>query len=346
MILLIRLGLFCSTVAFAAGVAFAQDSPASGREIFVPTTISPEAQQVLREIIKAKPYARVVPPPGDLETWRTIHAATEEAVKEKNKKAVERTGVTVTDAKLGGVPVLDIRPKDWKTNGKVLVYTHGGAYTMFSARSTLASSAPMSHATRLRVISVDYTTAPFAKWKAIQEQVISVFEALLASGYTMKDIAIYGDSAGGGLAISTVLNLRDRGMGMPAAVVLWSPWADITNAGDTAHTIKDADPTLSYDQLLDRSAIAYAGGLELTDPRVSPLYADFRDGFAPSLIQAGTKEIFLSTSVRLFQKLEAAGHDAKLDIYEGMWHVFQQHLLPEAEVSLRKSAAFVNKHLE
>ena len=67
-------------------------------------------------------------------------------------------------------------------------------------------------------------------------------EALLAEGYTMKDIALYGDSAGGGLAISTVLNLRDRGMGMPAAVVLWSPWADITNAGDTAHTIMDADP--------------------------------------------------------------------------------------------------------
>ncbi len=84
--------------------------------------------------------------------------------------------------------MLDIRPKDWKDNGKVLVYTHGGAYTMFSARSTLTSSAPMSRATGLRVISVDYTTAPFAKWQEIQEQVLSVFKALLAEGYKMKTL--------------------------------------------------------------------------------------------------------------------------------------------------------------
>jgi len=247
---------------------------------------------------------------------------------------------------LGDVPVLDVRPKDWRDNGKVLVYTHGGAYTIFSARSTLGSSGPMSRATGLRVISVDYTTAPFAKWEEIQGQVISVFEALLEEGYAMKDIAIYGDSAGGGLAISTVLNLRDLGMGMPAAVVLWSPWADITNQGDTAHTLQRADPTLSYDSLLKNCALAYADGLDLSDHRVSPLYANFEKGFAPSLIQAGTKEIFLSTAVRLFQKLEAAGQNTKLDVYEGMWHIFQQESIPETKVAISKSAAFIKKYLE
>jgi acetyl esterase/lipase len=204
----------------------------------------------------------------------------------------------------------------------------------------------MSRATGLRVISVDYTTIPFAKWKEIQEQVISVFKALLADGYEMKDIALYGESAGGGLAISTALNLRDRGMGMPAALVLWSPWADLSNAGDTAHTLENADPALTYASSLENGALAFADGLDLTDPHVSPLYADFSKGFPPSLITEGTKCIFLSTSVRLYQALEAAGQETKLDVYEGMWHVFQQVPIPESEVAIRKSAAFINKHLK
>ncbi|TDI70911.1 MAG: alpha/beta hydrolase [Bacteroidetes bacterium] len=315
------------------------------REIFVPSTISPEAQQVLKAMIEAKGYARLVPAADDFDAWRATHDGLEAASKSRSDQAIERNKVNVTEAELGGVPVLDIRPESWTDNGKVLVYTHGGAYTLFSARSTLPSSAQMSRASGLRVISVDYTTAPFAKWQEIQDQVLNVFEALLAEGYSMKDIALYGDSAGGGLATSTVLNLRNQGMGMPAAVVLWAPWVDLSDAGDTAHTLKEADPALSYERLLYESALAFADGLDLTDQRVSPLYADFTDGFSPALIQGGTKEIFLSTAVRLYRKLDEAGQDVTLDIYEGMWHVFQQFPLPESEIALRKSAAFINKHL-
>ncbi len=342
----LRLSLVCSTIILlAASCQQPADPQDAGRDIVVPTTISPEAQQVLRGIIEAKGYARVVPTADDFDAWRATHDGAEAASRDRNEQAVERNRVTVTEAELGGVPVLDIRPEGWTDNGKVLIYTHGGAYTMFSARSTLASCAQMSRASGLRLISVDYTTAPFARWEEIQEQVISVFKALLAEGYAMEDIALYGDSAGGGLATSTVLNLRDLGMGMPAAVVLWAPWVDISDAGDTAHTLKGADPLLDYEALLYESALAYADGLDLTDPRISPLYADFSDGFSPVLIQAGTKEILLSTAVRLYQKLDGAGQDATLDIYEGMWHVFQAYPLPETEVAVSKSAAFINKHL-
>ena len=332
-----------AVVVFMVGTsAFALDQ---ARDNYVPTTISAEAQKVLNAIYANKIYERKAPASDNLDGWRKMHAAGEQAGKERNDKAVEMNQVTVTDAKLSGVPVLDIRPKNWKDNRKVLVYTHGGAYTMFSARSTLSSSAPMARATGLRVISVDYTTAPFAKWKQIQEQVISVFKALLAEGYTMKDIALYGDSAGGGLATSTVLNLRDRGMCMPAAVVLWSPWVDLTNAGDSPHTLANTDPLLHYDPLLKNSAIGFADGLDLKDPRVSPLYADLSKGFSPVLITDGTKCIFLSTSVRLYQALETAGQQVKLDIYEGMWHVFQVDLVPESEVAIKKSAGFIHQHL-
>ncbi len=314
------------------------------RDIYLPSTVSPEARVLLKQLSLKKGYARVAPEPADLVAWQKMYEGAEAANEESAQKAIKDNNVTVTKI-ICGIPVLDIRPKNWTNNGKVLVYTHGGAYTLFSARSTLPSSAPMARITGMRVISVDYTTAPFAHWEEIQEQVISVFKALLAEGYTMNDIAIYGDSAGGGLTTSTVLNLRDRGMGMPEVVVLFSPWVDITNAGDTPHTLKEADPTLNYELLLKNSALAYADDLDLDDPRVSPLYANFSKGFPPTLIQGGTKEILLSTVVRLYQKMEAADQKVKLDIYEGMPHVFQQFGIPESEVAMKKAAAFIHKHM-
>jgi acetyl esterase/lipase len=330
---------------FVSGCQTLSDQQIADRDIHVPSTISPEAQQVLKVLNEKKPYARTFPnADADLEVWRKAQDAIEEGFVEASEKAIADNKVTVTEAKLGEVPVLDIRPENWTDNGKLLVYTHGGAYFAFSARSTLGSSAKMTRATGLRVISVDYTITPHANWDEIQQQVISVFEAILAEGYTMDDIAIYGDSAGGGLAALTVLNLRDRGMGMPAAAVLWAPWVDISIEGDTIHTLKNHDPMLSQG-ILEVGAKIFADGLDYTDSRVSPIFADFSKGFSPTLIQAGTKEIPLSNAVRFYQTLDLAGQDTTLDIYEGMWHVFQQNDVPEAEIAISKSAAFIHEHL-
>ena len=329
-----------------ASSVYAQEHAATeDRDIFVPSTVSVQGQALLKKLEERKGYNRKFPSVGETAAWVALQEATEQAVKEEADKAIEVNEVTVTEKILGGVPVLEVTPKNWKDNGKVLVYTHGGAYTIFSAYSTLPSSGPMSRATGLKVISVDYTLAPTDNWEKIQGDVIKVFKALLDEGYTMDDIAMYGDSAGGGLTTSTVLNLRDKSMGMPAVVVLWAPWVDLTNVGDSAHTIADEDPLLDYRNLLEPSALSYADGLDLNDPRVSPIYADFSKGFPPALIQVGTKEIFLSTGVRLFQKLEAQGQVATLDVYEGMPHIFQQHGIPESEIAISKSAAFIKKHL-
>ena len=329
--------IFVLTVSNAAG---AQD-----RDIHIPSTISPQAAALLTALAENKGYKREFPAVGDNETWVALQEGTEQAVKGDADKAIEVNEVTVTEMTLGGIPVIEVLPKNWVNDGKVLVYTHGGAYTVFSAYTSLPSSGPMSRATGMKVISIDYTLAPTDNWEKIQGDVIKVYEALLAGGYTMDDIAMYGDSAGGGLTVSTVLNLRDKGMGMPAVVVLWAPWVDLTNGGDTAHTLAEEDPLLDYEDLLKRSAMVYADGLDLDDPRVSPINADFSKGFPPVIIQGGTKEIFLSTAVRLYQKLEASGQEAKLDIYEGMPHVFQQFPIPESEIAIGKSAAFIRKHL-
>ena len=148
------------------------------------------------------------------------------------------------------------------------------------------------------------------------------------------------------LALADCDSVAEAMLAMPAAVLLFSPWSDLSNSGDTGITLADADPTLSYEGLLGASARAYAGTLDLKDPRVSPLYGDFSGGFPPTMIQDGTRTILLSTSVRTYRVLKAAKVDVVIDLYEGMWHVFQGAHAPEAREALASAGAFLRSHLK
>ena len=322
----------------------------NSHQIYLPTTISKEAQEELRKIA-ANSFDFKTPSPADLIGWKKLYQEHESMDRFGSQSNIDLYQPNITETKLGGVNVLDIKPKNWHDNGKVLVYTHGGAYTLLSANSSLSSSILAANATSLRVISIDYTVAPFSKWNQTTDQVISVIQALKDQpGYSLDDIAIYGDSAGGGLAAGSVLKMRDGGMGMPAAVVLWSPWTDVTQNGDTYFTLKDADPLLTNNssQFLKNSADAYANPIDQKNPYVSPVYGNFSKGFPPTLIQGGTKEILLSDFVRLYQVLDQADVPVKLDIYEGMPHVFQYILIktPESDISLSKMNDFLRAYLD
>lgn len=332
-------------LALLCGTTMLQAQQAPKTIDHVPTTLSPQAQAAMRKVNVVDWEARRAPAPDDLGGWTRRRDAQIAAQIGPGEQVAAREQVSLRDITLGGVPVLEILPRVVKDSRRVIVYTNGGAYTMSSARGRLLAMPSLANATGMRIVSVDYTTAPAANWKTIQSQVMAVLQSLRQQGYAMKDIALVGDSAGGGLATSTVLNLRDQGLGMPGVVVLWSPWADLTDEGDTAVTLRDADPVLSYDLLLRNSALAYAQGLELTDPRVSPVYADFGKGFPPTLIQEGTRTIFLSTSVRLYRRLDEAGQKPVIDMYEGMPHVFQDLPVPEAATAIRKSAEFILSRL-
>jgi acetyl esterase/lipase len=231
----------------------------------------------------------------------------------------------------------------------VLVHAHGGAYALYSARSRLQSSVPAADATGLRVISVDYTVAPAGKWDRVTDEMLAVLQGLQKEGHRLKDIAIYGESAGGALAAGSVLKMRDRGLGMPAAVVLWSPWSDITNRGDSAITLKSFDPAHLYDRHLGRAADAYADPKDQKHPYVSPVYGDYAKGFPPTLIQGGTREVFLSHFVRQYRAIDDAGGQAVLDLYDGMPHIFQVRPemadAPETRAALKKMTAFLKRHL-
>ncbi len=243
--------------------------------------------------------------------------------------------------------MLVVTPATQASEEKIAVYTHGGAYVAHTAKSTLNSAALFAHGTGLKVISIDYTLAPHARWPEIVDQVVAVFNALNEQGYGMNDIVLYGDSAGGGLASGATLKMRDDGMGTPAALVLWSPWADISETGDTYVTLRDAEPFYTYASVLGPSALAYAKEADHKHPYVSPVYGDFSKGYPPTLIQGGTKEIFLSNFVRLYQALDQAGQVAKLDIYEGMPHVHVPTMpdSPESKAAMKKVVNWVNDYL-
>lgn len=311
----------------------------------VPTTISNEAQKTLKDLYLVNVLSKKAPKLNDLQGWKKQWEDTEKILGQNFDSVVNNNNVIVNNIEINGVNVLEIIPQNLRSGDKILVYTHGGAYTKLSARSSIANSARMSNITGLKVYSIDYTLAPFANWKEIQDQVLSVFKGLIDAGYSLENIGMFGDSAGGGLTLSTVLNMRNMGWGMPAAVILISPWADLTGEGDTYESLKRSDPVLNYEKSLKNSALVYADGLSLSDPRVSPLFADYTQGFPPTLILEGTKDIFLSTIVRLYQKMKDSGVDVTLDIYEGMWHVFTAFDIPEADKAFIDFAKFWNKYL-
>ena len=315
-------------------------------EFSIPTTISAEAQEAMNAFeLKWRNFE--LPERDDIAGWRRTHAKLEAQFAARNDAVVETYNPRIEQLELGGVPCLDIKPSTGTDDARTIVYVHGGGFAVFSARSTLTSAVPVAADTGVRVVSVDYTVAPHATWRQIIDSVIAVVRALIAEGTPLEQIAIFGDSAGGSIASGVVLKMRDDGYGIPAAVVLWSPWSDITHAGDTYETLQDADPLLFWPKNLEHCAAAYAPAGDQRHPYVSPVYADYAAGFPPTLIQVGTKEIFLSDAVRHYRALDNAGIDVTLDVYEGMWHVFQAFNpdIPESKAARRKMATFLHAHL-
>ncbi|MGH9979532.1 MAG: alpha/beta hydrolase, partial [Nitrososphaeraceae archaeon] len=211
--------------------ALAQNSStqnATYQNLPIPTTISKEAQEELRNTT-FDPSMLKAPDPDDLIGWKKQYLDSESIFMALSQSIIDLYQPNISEIMLDGIQVLDIKPQNWTDNGKVLVYVHGGGYTFGSANSTLGIPVLVSNATGLRVMSINYTVAPFSKWNQTTDQMVSVIQMLKEQlGYSLDDIAAYGDSAGGGLVTGSILKMRDQGLGLPAALVLWSPWVDLT----------------------------------------------------------------------------------------------------------------------
>ena len=333
----------------AAPDANAQAAPSTTRPAAQspPATLSPAWARAWPMIMRYRAGEAPLPPIDNAAAWTAQQKREDKALAAMTAGAARGFGVGVEDAVASGVPIVRLTPKAWRDDGRILLYVHGGGFTSLSAHSTLMIAAPMAQRSGLRVVSVDYGLAPGQKWRATLDQAAAVYRDLLAQGYRPEGIGVFGDSAGGAILAGALLKLRDDGAPLPGAVILWSPWSDVTATGDTYQTLADWDPMLSFDRLAV-SAAAYADPADQKNPYVSPVYGDYAKGFPPTLIQGGTREIFLSNMVRHYQALRAGGVDATLDLYEGMIHVFQPMApgAPENQTALQRCVDFWTVHLK
>jgi len=226
---------------------------------------------------------------------------------------------------------------------RMVLYLHGGGYVLGSIGTHRALISGIARAARARGLAVSYRLAPEHPFPAAVEDGVAAYRFLLSRGIPPQNIAIAGDSAGGGLAVGVVLALRDAGDPLPAAVVCLSPWLDLTLSGESITARASLDPVVSAVHL-QTMAETYLAGADAQNPLASPLFADLKD-LPPMLIQVGTAEVLLDDSIRFASAARAAGVDVTLETWDDMVHVWQAFAvaLPEGRQAIDRIGEYLDK---
>ena len=288
----------------------------SAREIPPPSTISAAAQKTLSDNVSV-PRIKW-PPADDQDAWPKQLATANPAREQMAASMLASVTAKIETTQIAGVLCYDCVPIDAaRAEGPVYLFMHGGAFVVGGGMFAKAQGGRYATATGVRTISVDYRMPPDHPFPAAPEDCVAVYKALIET-VDSKRVVIGGSSAGGNLAAATTLMIRDRGLPLPAAVILLTPEADLTESGDTFRTNADIDVVIKGG--FPECNALYANGHDLRDPYVSPLFGDFTRGFPPTFVQTGTRDLFLSNSVRIHRKLRDAGIDAELHVWEAMPH--------------------------
>jgi acetyl esterase/lipase len=249
--------------------------------------------------------------------------------------------VQTEDSTLGGVPVVTITVDGIDPAGTIL-YLHGGAYVIGSAGLSVRLASELARRSGTRAVSVDYSLAPESPYPRAVHDAVDAYRALVDGGEPASRIVLAGESAGGGLALSAALVIKERGLPMPAGIYVASPWADLTLTGESVTTKADVDP--SVDPVgLRRRVRDYLNDRDPADARVSTVFADLA-GLPPLLIQAGGNEVLLDDSTRLATRAAADGVRVTLDITPDVPHVFVGFtgMLDEADRAVAVAARFIH----
>lgn len=246
--------------------------------------------------------------------------------------------VTMEETTYADVPSAWFAPNGYGKS-RVILYFHGGGYCVGSYHTHKALIARIARATGYKVLAPNYSKAPENPFPAAIEDALKVYKKMLEDGY--ENIILGGDSAGGGLSLAVTQKTIELGLPKPAALILLSPWTDLTFSGDSVEKKADKDP-LIVPHLLKIFAEKYIQKNEPTNPYISPLYSDFRN-YPPTLIHVGGNEVLLDDSTRLAKKMNTAGVKVEFAIYKNQMHVFQYlaGILPEANDSINKIGEFV-----
>jgi monoterpene epsilon-lactone hydrolase len=241
---------------------------------------------------------------------------------------------------IGGVDAVEVTVQG-RDADNVILYFHGGVYVIGSAATSVPLVADLARRTGAKAVTVDYRLAPEHPYPAAVEDAQAAYEGLLGQGVEPGQIALAGESAGGGLAVATLLALRAAGTPLPSCAFLMSPYADLTLSGETLAEKQAVDPVLTPEGLRLRVQ-DYVAGADASDPLISPVFGDL-SGLPPLLIQAGSHEILLSDAVRLAGRAAVADVPVTLEVTPGVPHVFQGFaaLLDEAGTALDRASAFL-----
>lgn len=294
-----------------------------------------EANSTIRDQLRAMLVRDIAPQFAG--TSLDVQRATLDAM---GAQAEMPSNVSVARSSLAGVPVEILTPM--QRERRVVLYLHGGGFLMGSASSHRALAARVGEACRARAVLVEYRLAPEHPFPAGLDDAFAVYKALIVTGTPAEQIILAGDSAGGNLVIALLLRALAAGLPMPRALVLLSPFLDLTMSGESMMTRAHLDPWLTPG-MFEPIVGCYLGDGDRKNPLVSPFFADLR-GLPPMLLQVGDHDVLLSDSTRMAERAHAAGVDVELEVYDEMWHVFHlmAPLLPEAMQAFARMREFVD----
>ncbi|CDR34214.1 alpha/beta hydrolase [Criblamydia sequanensis] len=322
------------------------DRHVPSREIPVPTNVSRELKKNIALPLNPLMYVE----PKTREEWREIvekgsGVVTQSLMSQANKLFK----VEVKPEIMAEVKTHIVSPKNIpeKNKNRILVYIHGGGYILNGGEGSIPEAMAMAHYGEIKVISIDYRMLPDYPFPAGLDDVIAVYKQVL-NQYKPENIGMFGTSAGAALTASAMLKLNDLNLPQPAVIGLGTPFSDISGIGDSYQTNQDIDNFLvKYNGLLRSIANLYTGKNDMKEPLISPVYGDFKKGFPPTILTTGTRDLFLSNTVRMHQKLREAGVEAYLQVFEGCSHAFYLQVLdsPESKQAYQEMVLFFDKHL-
>jgi acetyl esterase/lipase len=316
------------------------------RELPVPATVSPVMQRIIG--VDPPSSATSLTVPRTTEQWLELIAQRRERAVESLPRLRERFNVVTEERWLAGVRCYVVSPAciAARNQHRVLINLHSGGHVFGGGEGGTLEAVYMAALAGLRVTSVDYRMPPEFPFPAAMDDAMAVWRELL-SGTSARHLALFGFSSGGGMALAMTQRAKLEGVALPAALMVGTPWSDLSKTGDSYFTNAGVDNGLvTYEGLLEAAARLYANGRDLTDPRLSPVYGDF-SGFPPTLLTTGTRDLFLSNTVRVHRKLRDAGVETQLDVYEGQSHG-PQYLdpdAPETTALFGQAAKFFDAHL-
>lgn len=311
----------------------------------VPTDVGPAAQALI-----AAPYRLPAwnANPATAGEWRALVKKLADASLPGLTKARAMLGVTMKPTVIGGVKGFIFTPKSMPAahRNQLIINVHGGGYVYGPGGSGTAEAMLMAAYGGYKVIEFDYRMPPDAPYPAAMDDAMAVWKAALKM-QSPRRMAIVGTSTGGGMTLAMILRAKQEGLPLPAAIAPGTPWADLTETGDSYKTNEWVDNVLvSYSGYLSHAAALYANGHDLKDPQLSPIYGDFH-GFPPTILTTGTRDLFLSNTVRTHRKLREAGVRAELEVFEGFSHAqyLSDPTAPETKEAFHEITEFFDQYL-